>query len=97
VFPAKKKRCFNDVCFGQVQEVFPVVKLIDTHIIASVHFKFKSASDFDSVTFEGGFISCLELKRAIVERKKLGNGSVGENYFGFMITACVVVLFGSVW
>ena len=41
----------------------------------SVHYKFKSSLDYDSVTFEGGFISVGDLKKAIVEQKKLGHGT----------------------
>lgn len=37
----------------------------------SVHFKFKAAKDFDTVSFSGSFISVGELKRAILTKKKM--------------------------
>jgi hypothetical protein len=40
-----------------------------------VHYKFKASSDYDSVTFDGGFISVIDLKKAIVEKKKLGHSA----------------------
>eukprot|EP01112_Ceratiomyxa_fruticulosa_P015835 TRINITY_DN4713_c0_g1_i1.p1 TRINITY_DN4713_c0_g1~~TRINITY_DN4713_c0_g1_i1.p1 ORF type:complete len:247 (-),score=35.97 TRINITY_DN4713_c0_g1_i1:274-1014(-) len=48
----------------------------------SVHFKFKAARDYDTVTFEGGFISLADLKKAIVQKKKLGKG----NDFDLVVT-----------
>jgi hypothetical protein len=38
----------------------------------SVHYKFKSAKDYDTATFEGNFVSVANLKNIIVEQKKLG-------------------------
>lgn len=38
----------------------------------SVHYKFKSARDYDTVTFSGAFISLGELKKAIFAQKRLG-------------------------
>lgn len=38
----------------------------------SVHYKFKSAKDFSTINFDGSYISVGDLKRAIVEQKKLG-------------------------
>lgn len=38
----------------------------------SVHYKFKSALDFDTITFDGLHISVADLKKEIKERKKLG-------------------------
>ncbi|XP_053966531.1 E3 ubiquitin-protein ligase RBBP6 [Anastrepha ludens] len=38
----------------------------------SVHYKFKSALDFDTVTFDGLNISVGDLKRAIIHQKRLG-------------------------
>jgi hypothetical protein len=48
----------------------------------SVHYKFKSAKDYDTVTFDGAFISVAELKREIIAQKKLtanGNDLLLEN------------------
>ncbi|CAN0063300.1 unnamed protein product [Ectocarpus sp. 4 AP-2014] len=39
-----------------------------------VKFKFKSAREYDSVSFPGTGIKLLDLKRAIVEQKKLHQG-----------------------
>jgi len=43
--------------------------------IGSVHYKFKSAKDYDTVTFEDAYISLGELKRLIISQKKLGKGN----------------------
>nr|CCA26296.1 conserved hypothetical protein [Albugo laibachii Nc14] len=40
----------------------------------SIHFKFKSAKDFDTVNFPGTVIRVIDLKKAIVEKKKLNKG-----------------------
>ena len=50
-----------------------------------VHYKFKNASSkqWDSVLFDGGVISVLDLKRAIVSQKRLGK-SQGD--FDLVIT-----------
>jgi hypothetical protein len=40
----------------------------------SIHFKFKSAKEFDTVTFPGTVIRVLDLKKAIVDKKKLNKG-----------------------
>lgn len=39
-----------------------------------VHFRFKSARQFETLTFEGDFLKVADLKLAIVERKKLNFG-----------------------
>lgn len=44
---------------------------------SAVHFRFKSAKEFESATFEGDFLKVADLKLAIVERKKL---NFGENF-----------------
>lgn len=41
---------------------------------STVKFKFKSARDYDTVSFAGTGIKLLDLKRAIVEQKKLHQG-----------------------
>lgn len=38
----------------------------------SVHYKFKSALDFDTITFDGLHISVSDLKKAIMQQKRLG-------------------------
>ena len=38
---------------------------------SSVHYKFSIAKDYDTVFFEGAFISVGDLKRAIVQQQKL--------------------------
>lgn len=38
----------------------------------AVHYKFASSKDFDTVMFDGSFITVAELKRAIFQQKKLG-------------------------
>ncbi len=41
---------------------------------SSVHFKFKSAKDFEEIAFAGPFIKLIDLKRAVVEAKSLHKG-----------------------
>lgn len=48
----------------------------------AVHFKFKSFKDFDTISFDGSFISLGELKRSIIAKKKLGK----SNDFDLIIT-----------
>lgn len=43
-----------------------------------VHYKFKSAKDFDSISFDGVFISVADLKRAIVDKKGLARDQACE-------------------
>lgn len=38
----------------------------------SVHYKFKSALDFDTITFDGLHISVADLKKGIIQQKRLG-------------------------
>lgn len=38
----------------------------------SIHYKFKAAKDFDTISFDGAAISLLELKGRIIEAKGLG-------------------------
>lgn len=41
----------------------------------SVHYKFKSSLDFDTVTFDGLHISVGELKKNILQQKKIGKAA----------------------
>lgn len=38
----------------------------------SVHYKFKSALDFETISFDGLHISVADLKKEIINKKKLG-------------------------
>ena len=40
-----------------------------------IHFKFKSAKAFDSVSFDGVYIRLIDLKRSIVEKKRMNRGT----------------------
>ena len=44
----------------------------------SIHYKFKSAKTFDTLTFDGSFLAVSELKRLIVEKKGLGKDHACE-------------------
>lgn len=56
----------------------------------AVHYQFKSANVYDSISFEGPVISVVDLKQAIIDQKKLGkaadfdlkfsNAQTGEEY-----------------
>ena len=58
----------------------------------AVHYKFVSSRDYDTVKFDGGFITVADLKRAISAQKKLDrsadtdllitNATTGEGPFG---------------
>jgi E3 ubiquitin-protein ligase RBBP6 len=41
----------------------------------SVHFKFKTARDFDTIAFQGPYISLGELKKAILAKKRLSRSN----------------------
>ncbi|KAG0414803.1 hypothetical protein HPB47_008037 [Ixodes persulcatus] len=41
----------------------------------SVHYKFKSSLDFDTVTFDGLHISVSDLKKSILQQKKIGKAA----------------------
>lgn len=41
----------------------------------AVHFKFRSAVEYDSIDIEGPFISIASLKEKIVEHKNLGRAT----------------------
>lgn len=41
----------------------------------SVHYKFKSSLEYDTITFDGLHISLKDLKAAIVQQKKIGKGT----------------------
>ena len=43
-----------------------------------VHYKFKSQKDFDTITFDGMFISVGDLKRQIVDKKGLARDQACE-------------------
>lgn len=49
-----------------------------SHMSGVVHFKFKSAISFDSVQFDGAFVSVGELKNLIAEKKGLGREATVE-------------------
>jgi len=40
----------------------------------SIHYKFKSAKDFSTITFDTPFVSLGELKQRIIQQQKLGRG-----------------------
>lgn len=43
--------------------------------MSCIHYKFKSSLDYDSVTFDGLHISLGDLKKAIIQHKKLGKNA----------------------
>jgi len=40
--------------------------------MSCVHYKFKSAVNYETVTFDGMQISVADLKKAIIQQKKMG-------------------------
>lgn len=44
-------------------------------IIMSVHYKFKSALEYDTVTFDGLHISVKDLKNSILQQKRIGKST----------------------
>lgn len=38
----------------------------------SVHYKFKTSLDYDTISFDGLHISVADLKKEIIQKKKLG-------------------------
>ena len=45
---------------------------------STVHYKFKSQKDYDSIEFDGMFISVGDLKRQIVDKRGLGRDQAME-------------------
>lgn len=41
----------------------------------SVHYKFKSALEYDTVTFDGLHISVKDLKNSILQQKRIGKST----------------------
>ena len=41
----------------------------------TVHYKFKSSKDYDTITFLGSHISVGDLKRSIIAKQKLGKAT----------------------
>lgn len=41
----------------------------------SVHYRFKSALEYDTITFDGLHISIKDLKNAIIQQKRIGKNS----------------------
>lgn len=64
----------------------------------SVHYKFKSSLDFDTISFDGLHISVADLKKEIINKKKLGktqdfdlqitNAQTKEGMYIFMNHIC---------
>lgn len=48
------------------------------HMASTVHYKFKSQKDYDSVVFDGMFLSVGDLKRSIVDKKGLARDQACE-------------------
>jgi E3 ubiquitin-protein ligase RBBP6 len=40
--------------------------------MSCIHYKFRSRKDFDTLTFDGVTISIADLKKEIIQQKKLG-------------------------
>lgn len=69
----------------------PIVQLsIKQASMSSIHYKFKSSVEYDTLTFDGLHISLADLKKAILVQKKIGksaefdlqitNAQTGEEY-----------------
>mgnify|MGYP002775343651 CR=1 FL=1 len=41
----------------------------------SVHYRFKSALDYDTITFDGLHISVKDLKNSIIQQKRIGKST----------------------
>lgn len=47
----------------------------ESAVAMSVHYKFKSALEYDTVTFDGLHISVKDLKNAIIQQKRIGRST----------------------
>lgn len=43
--------------------------------MSCVHYKFKNSLDYETLTFDGLYISVEELKRSIYEKKRIGKST----------------------
>jgi len=64
--------------FLQVSEILCPGLTKGTQMSGIIHFKFKSSNSYDSVGFEGAFISVSELKVLIAEKKGLSKDATSE-------------------
>lgn len=55
-------------------QTFVVHQGVDWRMSSFIHYKFKSAKDFDTYRFEGAGVPVWELKQEIIQSKKLGKG-----------------------
>lgn len=60
--------------FEKIYVCFRVEEFILFYIM-SVHYKFKSALEYDTVTFDGLHISVKDLKNAIIQQKRIGKST----------------------
>lgn len=51
------------------------MRVVVTFTTMSVHYKFKSALEYDTVTFDGLHISVKDLKKAIIHQKRIGKNT----------------------
>lgn len=61
--------CLNLYYF--ITKTFLFILILETSKM-SVHYKFKSTLHFDTITFDGLHISVADLKKEIVQQKRLG-------------------------
>lgn len=71
----------------------------------SVHYKFKSALTFDTITFDGLHISVKDLKKDILQQKQIGktadfdlqitNAQTNEGEFCLLLNSLVLGIVGS--
>lgn len=60
-----------------------------------VHFKFKSSNTYDSVSFDGAFVSVGELKNLIADKKGLNKDATSELLLSDPRTQVYCVVFSS--
>lgn len=67
---------FFTTLFAGAREDLRIVFVVSVgrKMTSALHFKFKSAKQFETLTFDGDFIKVADLKLAIVERKGLNFG-----------------------
>ena len=47
--------------------------------MSAIHFKFSSSNQYQTITFDGMYMSLFELKKAIMEKLKLKSTEAGLN------------------
>lgn len=61
--------------FSHLAHRFDFILSFVSILMSCIHYKFRSALEYDTITFDGLSISLADLKRSIITQKKFGKNS----------------------